>query len=321
MTNSSAALFPPRLPNRIGSAPVRKRISLLISNKLLLGFVLGFIGVVIFGITLPMTRLAVAEIDPFAVSAGRATLAGLAALLAVLLTRRKIPIAHMGTIFWIGLLVIVGFPFMSALAMRTVPAAHGGIILALLPPATALAAVIVAREKPSLRFWLFSIAGAALVLLFALRDFDSDIAVGDLWLVAATACAALGYAFSGRLARKMPGWEIISWALVAWLPFSAIAMWLSDFPPVQILSSNVLVAFLYLGIFSQFLGFFAWNAGLGLGGVAKVGQIQLLQTFVTLFAAAWLLGETVDVTTILFAMAVALVVAMGRNAPVTRKAD
>lgn len=267
-----------------------------------------------------MTSLTVREIDPYVVTTGRATLAGFAALFTILLCRCKIPYGHFATLLWIGLFVIVGFPGMTALAMQTVPASHGGIVLALLPLATALAAVLVTGERPSGRFWLFAIAGAALVLIFVIQEADSTIATGDLWLLAATLCAALGYALSGKIARQMPGWQVISWVLVLWLPLSALLFLFSDRPALEAISPGATAAFLYLGIFSQFLGFFAWNAGLAIGGVAKVGQVQLLQTFVTLFFSALLLGETIDGITIAFAIAVAVLVALGRNAPVNRKA-
>lgn len=298
----------------------RKKTRPLKSTQSLLGFALGLLGVIIFGATLPMTSLAVQEIDPYVVTTGRATLAGLAALFTILLCRCKIPYGHFATLFWIGLLLIVGFPGMTALAMQTVPASHGGIVLALLPLATALAAVLVTGERPSGRFWLFAIAGAGLVLIFVVREADGAIATGDLWLLAATLCAALGYALSGRIARQMPGWQVISWALVLWMPLSALLFLFSDRPALETISPSATGAFLYLGIFSQFLGFFAWNAGLAIGGVAKVGQMQLLQTFVTLFFSALLLGEMIDGITIVFAIAVAVLVALGRNAPVRRKA-
>lgn len=297
----------------------RKKTRPVKSTQSLLGFALGLLGVIIFGATLPMTSLAVREIDPYVVTTGRATLAGFAALFTILLCRCQIPYGHFATLFWIGLLLIVGFPGMTALAMQTVPASHGGIVLALLPIATALAAVLVNGERPSGRFWLFAITGAGLVLIFVIREADSAIATGDLWLFAATLCAALGYALSGRIARQIPGWQVISWALVLWMPLSALLFLFSERPALETISPSATAAFLYLGIFSQFLGFFAWNAGLAIGGVAKVGQVQLLQTFVTLFFSALLLGEIIDGITFVFAIAVAVLVALGRTAPVHRK--
>lgn len=285
------------------------------------GYGLGLVGVVIFGLTLPATRIAVREIDPLAVTAGRALLAGLAALMVLLVLRRPPPWRHLPQFFVIGLLLIAGFPGFTALAMRTVPAAHGGVVLALLPLATAMAAVLVAGERPSPRFWAFAVLGAGIVLAYAARNAGGTPAAGDLWLVAAVASAALGYALSGRLSRHLPGWEVISWTLVVWLPPTVAVLFAAGMPPLPALSHDVLAAFVYLGLFSQFLGFFAWNAGLALGGVARVGQVQLLQTFITLLAAALLVGETLDATTVAAAAAVVLVVALGRHAPVARNAD
>lgn len=288
----------------------------------LAGYGLGLIGVVIFGITLPATRIAVREIDPLTITAGRAVLAGLAALALLVVLRRTPPRRDLGRLFLIGLLLIAGFPGFMALAMRTVPAAHGGIVLALLPLATALAAVLVAGERPSRRFWAVAVLGAVIVLLYALRDAGGSAAIGDLWLLAAIACAALGYALSGHISRRMPGWEVISWTLVIWLPPAALFfLFAGGIPRPGDLSPDVLTAFVYLGLFSQFLGFFAWNAGLALGGVARVGQLQLLQTFVTLGAAAVLVGESLDMTTALVAALVVGVVALGRQTPVAREPD
>ena len=191
----------------------------------------------------------------------------------------------------------------------------------LLPLATALAAVLFAGERPSGRFWIYALVGAAIVSAFSVGGIDSGVAIGDIWLLLATVSAALGYAVSGRLAREVPGWELTCWALVIWLPASALAFFLTDFRSLSTVSAPSLAGFLYLGVFSQLIGLFVWSAGLARGGVARIGQIQLLQTFVTLFAAALLLGETVDLTTLAFAAAVAAVVALGRNAPIASKDD
>lgn len=283
------------------------------------GLALGFVGVVVFGATLPVTRLALASFDPATITVGRALLAGLAAALLLAATGRRFPREHLGPLVVIALCVTVGFPGFMALAMRSVPASHGGVVLGILPLATGLAAAFVAGERPSRRYWLFAVAGAAIVTAFTLRDGLHGLSLGDLHLVLAGVAAAVGYAYSGRLARSMPGWVVISWVLVVALPVMALAI-LPLVPAVNWQApARDWAAMLYLGLMSQFAGFFFWNAGMAMGGVARVGQVQLLQTFVTLAVSAVLLGETIDAVTIAAATAVAAVVWLGRTAPVGRR--
>jgi len=292
-------------------------------SRTLLGYTLGFIGVVIFGATLPVTRLAVESLDPWFVTAARAAIAGVLAAAILIVLRRPFPRRHLVTLIFIALFIVLGFPALMALAMRTVPAAHGGVVLAILPLATAVAAVAVAGERPSPAFWAWGALGAAIVIVFALRDAiqagGPALQAGDLLLLLSTACAAFGYAYSARLARTMPGWEVISWAVVLSLPVSGVATWWLWPADAAAVPFDAWVALAYLAVFSQFVGFFAWNVGLAMGGISRVGQIQLLQTFVTLVIAAVLLGEEIGLTTILFAIAVVAVVAIGSRARVGAK--
>ncbi len=206
--------------------------------------------------------------------------------------------------------------------MVSVPAAHGGVVLGVLPLATAVAAVIVNGERPSPAFWLLAVLGAGLVAVFALRDSPGGLhggfAAGDIWLAAAAASAALGYAISGRLARQMPGWEVISWALLIALPVAAPLTFMFWQPGYLAAPGGHWAALGYLAAFSMFLGFFAWNAGLALGGVARVSQVQLLQTFITLAISAALLGETISGEMFSFALAVSAIVLLGRKVRVGR---
>ncbi len=283
-----------------------------------LGFLLGFVGVVIFGATLPATRLAVVSFDPWFITFARATGAALPAIILLAVLRRPFPRGHGVLLSLAALMLVVGFPGFSSLAMQTVPAAHGGVVLGILPLATAAAAVIVNGERPSPAFWLLALAGAGLVAAFALRDNASGFAGGDIWLAAAALSAAFGYAISGRLARQMPGWEVISWALLIALPVAAPLTALLWQPAYWAVPASQWTALGYLAAFSMFLGFFAWNAGLALGGVARVSQVQLLQTFVTLAISAAILGEAVSAEMIAFALAVSAIVLLGRKARVGR---
>ncbi len=190
-----------------------------------LGLALGFAGVALFGGTLPATRLTVASIDPLFLSAARATIAGLAGLALLAVTRKPLPPrALWGELVLAGLCTIVGFPVLMALAMVNVPAAHGGVVLGIMPLATVAAAALIAHERPSLGFWLASLAGAAIVVVFVLSDTDTrGVALGDLFLLGTIVAGAFGYTLSGRLSRKLPGWEVISWQVALFLPASALA--------------------------------------------------------------------------------------------------
>lgn len=285
-----------------------------------LGLLLGFVGVVIFGGTLPFTRLAVEALDPWFVSAGRAALSGLLAGATLLVLRKPWPSARdAGALGLAALCLVGGFPVLTALAMQRVPASHGGVVLGILPLATAAMSALISGERPSLAFWLAAMAGAALVVGFALRDGGGRFELGDLYLLGAVAASSLGYVVSGRLTQRgFSGWEVISWVLVIALPVTTpLALALAP-PDIQAVPSASWVGFAYVTFLSQYLGFFAWNAGLGLGGIARVSQVQLLQTFVTLMIAAALNGERVDGWTWFVAIAVVALVVLGRKAAIGR---
>jgi drug/metabolite transporter (DMT)-like permease len=208
------------------------------------------------------------------------------------------------------LCVSILFPFLMALAVQTVDAVHGGVVMGILPIATALVAVLITHERPKPLFWIASLAGAALVIAFALRQGGGALSSGDLLLFAAVAVSAIGYTFSGRLTAEMPGWEVISWALVMALPISLPATAIAMPEHLTQVALKPWLALLYLALFSQWIGFFAWNAGLARGGIARVSQVQLLQPFITFGLAACFNGETITPPTVLFAAAVVATVAI-----------
>jgi drug/metabolite transporter (DMT)-like permease len=257
------------------------------------GVLLGLVGVVCFSVTLPVTRLAVAQLGGTFVGLGRAV--GAAVLAGILLAVRREPLPerrHWPGLLVVALGVVVGFPLLSAIALRGLPASHAAVLVGLLPAATAVMAVARAGERPSVAFWLSCAAGALAVLIFAMAEGAGMPRVGDLLLVGAVLSAAVAYAEGGRLAREMEGWRVISWALVLTVPFLVVPVWLSA-GSVGHASPSVWWGFAYLSCVSMFLGFFAWYRGLALGGVAQVGQIQLLQPVLTLAWAALLLGERI----------------------------
>lgn len=273
------------------------------------------VGVASFSLTLPATRAAVAGLDPVFVGLGRAVVA--AALAAIVLVATRSPWPGRAALPGLAIVaggVIVGFPLFTAWAMRRVPATHGAIVVGLLPLATALAAAWLAHERPSQTFWWCAVAGSAVVVGFALWQGGGALHLADLLLVAAVIAAAIGYAEGGRLARTLGGWQVICWALVLAAPAMLVPTLLAVDGRVLTAPTSAWVGFAYVSAVSMFLGFFAWYRGLALGGIAAVGQVQLLQPFLTIFASAWLLGETVDAATLAAAALVIAVIALGRRA-------
>ena len=286
------------------------------------GLLLGLLGVATFALTLPMTRLAVADLDPVWVGLARALCAAVPAAAWLAWTRApRPPRALRPGLAWVAVGVIVGFPTFSSLAMREVDASHGAVVLGVLPLATALAGAWRAGERPSRAYWAWALAGAAIVCAFALRAGGGRLQAADGLLVLAVVAAAVGYAEGARIARVIGGPATICWALVGTAPVLAPAVaWLAWRHGLDARPSAWL-GFAYVSLFSQFLGFFAWYRGLAIGGIARVSQVQLLQTFMTLAFAALLGGETPGATTWAFAAAVVAVVAAQRRtgaAPASR---
>ncbi len=268
-------------------------------SRTTLGFLLGFLGVIAFGGTFPMTRLAVQWFDPLFVTFWRPGLAGLMALALLLVLQRPLPGREALVLMAISTSCIVwGFPGLVNLAMTLMESSNAGVIGGILPMATAVAAALILRERQSVSFWIVAVLGMAFVVGFAMRN-GGRLSPGDLIMLVAVAIAGIGYVLSAKLSRTMPGWEVISWILVIALPVNIIGM-IWTWPPAvgpgsfAGATSSALVGFAYVTVISQYVGFFAWNAGLAMGGVARVGQVQLLQTFITLIFAAVIVGEKVE---------------------------
>jgi drug/metabolite transporter (DMT)-like permease len=291
------------------------------ARRLRQALLLGLIGVVVFGLTMPATRAAVLELDPLFVTLGRALLAALLASFTLLAARARPPERRdWPRLFWFALCSIIGFPLLMTVAMQYAPASHAAVVLAVLPLLTAMAGVLLARERPSVGFWACGVAGTAVVLVYALMSSggSGDLNWADLLLAGAALSAATAYALGGELSHRVGGWEVISWALVASSPV-LLALFLLVGPPINWgASASAWTGFFYVAIFSQFLGFFAWNKGMSLGGIARIGQMQLLQPFVTLVAAFLLLGEPIGWMEIVFSTLVVALVALGWRMRVTR---
>lgn len=278
------------------------------------GMLYGLVAVLFFGMTLPATRLAVAGLDPLFIALGRAVLAAALAAIALALSRATFPHrATWGRFARVSLGVVLGFPILATIAMQHAPASHGGVVVGVLPLATAMASVFVAGERPSAAFWACGVAGSLTVLAYAMITGAGSASLhwADLLLVGAVISAAWGYAEGAVLSRTIGGWQVISWALVLSLPVLLVLLIVLAGPINWRAPPAAWASFVYLAVFSQFLGFFAWNKGLAMGGIARVGQMQLLQPFVTLAGAAALLGERVGWLEIGFALLVAAIVMLG----------
>lgn len=283
------------------------------------GMWLGAIGVAIFSLTLPWTRLAVAELNPLLVALGRAVVAAVGS--AVLLWWVDAPrptAAQLKALAITSLGVVIGFPVCSALAMRHVSASHGAVVIGILPLATALFGALRFGERPSAGFWIAACAGSGLVVAFALWQGGGELHPADFALFASVIAAAMGYAEGGRLSQTMGGQQVISWALLLSMPVLLPASIFLGWHYGVSASPRAWMAFAYVSLFSMFIGFFFWYKGLALGGIARVGQTQLLQPVLSLAGAALILGESLDARNVAFALAVIGVVAAGRRMSINR---
>lgn len=270
----------------------------------------GLLGVIIFSGSLPATRLAVADFSPMFLTSVRAVIA--ASLGAVLLVALRPARPARGDLFPLVIVavgVVVGFPLLTALALQRITAAHSIVFIGLLPLATASFGVLCGGERPKPAFWLFSIFGAATVVGFALSRSDGGSVGGDLLMVAAVLLCGLGYAEGATLSRRLGGWQVISWALLLALPLMASIAFVTVPDRWMGIGASAWGSLAYVSIFSMLVGFIFWYRGLALGGIAKVGQLQLLQPFFGLILAALLLGESIEWTMTVSVVGVVLSVA------------
>jgi len=270
-----------------------------------------------FSLTLPATRAAVLHLHPAVVAFGRPVLAAVLAALLLVATGQRPPARRYWKSFVLVVIgVVIGVPLTFAWGMHSLPAAHGAITLALLPLATAMVAALRAGERPSKRFWAATMVGSMAVLAFARISGAGRIQPADLILLLSVAASALGYAEGARLTRVMPGWQVMSWALVLGAPFHIVPFLLAVRTHGLAAPPSAWCGFAYVCIVSQWLGMFAWYKGLSAGGIARIGQLQLVQPFCTLLFSVLLLGESVTVSMLLAAAIVVGSVAVGRKATV-----
>lgn len=283
-------------------------------DKATSGLVNGLLGVLIFSGSLPATRVAVMEFDPAFLTVARAAIAGLLALGLLLAFKVERPSRHdIVPLAIVAAGVVVGFPLLTALALRHVTAAHSIVFVGLLPLATAIFAVLRGGERPRPVFWFFSGLGSALVAGFALSRGLTASPVGDALMLGAVVVCGLGYAEGGKLSRTLGGWQVISWALVLSLPATVPLALLLMPPSFADVGHRAWLGLAYVSLFSMLLGFLFWYRGLAQGGIAAVGQLQLLQPFFGLALAATLLDEPVTPLMLLVTAAVVLCVAAARR--------
>lgn len=257
------------------------------------GVLWGLLGILAFSFTLPFTRIAVATINPFFMTTGRAALAALFALIVFAVVRPQRPKKNQVIrLIIVAAGVVIGFPLFTSLALQSVPSAHGTVVIALLPAVTALFVVIRTGERPSFLFWGASIAGAIAVIAFlALSNGFSGFSLPDIFLVLAVISAAIGYTEGGLLSRELGSWQTICWALIISLPVMA-PLTAVNFVIAPLSHDPIAwLCFLYTALFSMFLGFFAWYRGLAIGPMTSVSQVQLSQPVFTLIWSTLILGE------------------------------
>lgn len=287
-------------------------------RSIALGGVLAALGVLAFSFSLPGTALALDGLDPYLIGVGRAAAAALLSAAALAAAAARPPSRrHVPGLLAVGLGVALGFPVLSTLALHAgASVAHGGVVIGLLPAVTAVFAAVRAGERPSPAFWLGGILGALVITAFTVAEGGGAITAADLLLLGALGVCGYGYAEGGRLARHMPGWQVISWALVLIAPITVPATLVLLAVTRPVWTAEAVIGFGYVSVVSMYLGFFAWYAGMARLGIAKAGQFQLAQPILTLIWSALLLGERLAPATWGAAAAVVACVAWTQRARV-----
>ncbi|WP_397452932.1 DMT family transporter [Pseudomonas sp. NA-150] len=285
-----------------------------ISESTTSGWLNGFIGVLIFSGSLPATRVAVLQFDPLFLTVARASIAGVLALCMLVLFKQPHPARHqVWSLVIVAIGVVLGFPLLTALALQYVTSAHSIVFLGMLPLATAAFGVLRGGERPRPVFWLFSVLGSLLVVGFAIAQGLSASPMGDILMLLAILVCGLGYAEGAKLSRTLGGWQVICWALVLSLPVMLLLTGYSAPRSFSGVTPSAWLSLAYVSIFSMLIGFVFWSRGLAQGGIAAVGQLQLLQPFFGLALAATLLHEQVSLGMLGVTLAVILCVAGARR--------
>ena len=288
-------------------------------NRETKGMLIGFLGILVFSLTLPVSKIAVLTFNPYFIAFGRAFLAGLVALAYLAYIQAPLPSkTDVAKFAVIALGVVFGFPIFTTVAMKEGSSSHGAVILGMMPLATTVVGVIRFKERPSIGFWLISLLGAALVMTYALLKSSGSFTYIDGLLVLGGICACIGYVEGGELSRRINPRVVISWALVISLPINAVMAYFTFSSDYWNADAIALSSFVYLSLFPMYLGFFFWYEGLAIGGIARVSQVQLIQPFCTLLAASVLLGDHLTLMNMVFAFLVVSTVILSKRMLVKR---
>jgi len=285
-----------------------------IEENITKGWLNGLIGVILFSGSLPATRVAVLEFNPVFLTVSRASIAGVLALIVLVVFKEKRPERQqILPLAIVALGVVVGFPLLTALALQYITSAHSIVFLGILPVATAVFGIIRGGERPKPLFWIFSITGSLFVIGYAVIQGLTASPIGDILMLVAIILCGLGYAEGAKLTKKLGGWQVTSWALMFSLPVMLPLMFI--YMPVSFegISISAWISLAYVSLFSMFIGFVFWYKGLAQGGTATVGQLQLLQPFFGLALAAYLLHEKVSMGMLAVTLGVILCVACSKK--------
>lgn len=306
MKTQSSAIAPPPIAVSTPDAPVGRGGP---------GTLLAALGVVAFSLTFPATAWGLEGFGPWALVAVRSVLAALLAGGALLALRVAPPARR----HWAGLAVVaggvvVGFPLLTTLALQTSTTSHAAVVVGLLPLTTALLSALRTGNRPSRGFWAAALAGAGAVAAFTVQQSGGALTGADLYLFGALLVCAAGYTEGGRLARIMPGWQVIGWALVLCLPLTLPAAALALALEPAHLTGHSVAGLLWVAAGSQFLGLVVWYRGMAAIGVPKASQLQLAQPLLTLVWSVLLLGEHLTPAAPLTAAAVLVCIAVTQRA-------
>lgn len=283
-----------------------------------LALILACIGVVIFALSLPATRYLTASLSFMDIGLSRSIIAAIFGGLALLIMRQPLPnLRQCLLILWTSSGITFGFPILTALGMETVPASHGAVILGGLSLATAAGSTLFAHERPSIGFWLTSLAGLIIIIAFAITQHGGlELALywGDLALLGAVLVAGFCYALGGHLAKELGGWQVICWTMLLASPLTLLwAGFALDGQAFMQMDATGWIVLLFLSVMCSLVGFFFWFGAMRIGGIARIAQIQYAQPFLTALFSIWLLNEAFDVVTILFMVAIVAVIALSRK--------
>ncbi len=278
-----------------------------------LGLLLGALGILCFSLTVPLTKVALEGFSPLFIAIGRVSIAGtLAALLAVLSGKSWPERRHWPSIFIISAGISIGFPVCLSMALSQTGASHAGLVMTIIPLFTAIVGSFITKTKQSMLYWTLTFLGCLVMLAYVMWNSGLTLVPADGWLLVASIAASISYSVGARLTKEIGGLNTISWALIFILPLTIPCFLglLYVYHPIHHPSFAAIGSFLYLALISQFLGFVPWYSGLHLGGIAKVSQIQLLQTFFTLIFSYFLLGDRISWHGWVVAVIIVLIIVM-----------